>query len=316
MLQQSHLQEPITLALHEDSTPSEDAAEGSFKTRNPENNKWQRQYVHIETKQSKFKKTVEMVLCVHGWENSSRSQAMSLLVFRLQFSCTDSSSRYKTASVSFDFGNYEDKASGQTDKATPNVVAYGPFNKTTRWNDVKADLKRNLNGGGEVGVDYMANAKMNAAVQWEISYQGKYFDEGSSYPIYDDKTAVTKGVEWHLKGKKLPDSASQAIEPDLLVAVLLKRDSMPNGEGIPFTGTFNMRLEAGLLHDLQQGRRRFFVPWKPEDEAMNFDPSCADHVRGDDGNNCMKKIDKENLGKLASGNVLTALCEIPGLGAM
>jgi hypothetical protein len=190
-------------------TSPENAAEGGFRTRNPEKDKWQRQYVHIADKKSKFKETIEMVLCVHGWEDPSHSQAMSLLVFRLHFSCSDSSSRYKAATVWFDFGNYEDKDSGQTAKATPNVVAYGPFNKTKRWNEVKAELKRQLNAGGEIGVDHIANAKANAGGQWEISYQGKYFDEGSATPNYIDRTGITEGVQWDMKGKNLPDAQSQ-----------------------------------------------------------------------------------------------------------
>jgi len=321
MHQQTDFDKPIEIGeLRWHINAGENDDEGGFRTHNPENNKWQRRYIHLADKKSKFKKTVEMVLCVHGWETPSHEQAMTLLVFRLHFTCSDAAARYKSATVWFEFGNYDEKDKGNESstsaKANPDVVAYGPFNKTARWDKVKAELKRKITLGGEAGVDYMANAKLNASGEWEISYPSSFFHQGTANPILNDNTGITEGVEWNLKGKELPDNYSQSIEPDLLIAILLKRNTLPGGEPIPFTGTFDMRLKAGLWEDISQGVQKIFVPWKLTDEAIYFNPAVPDHVYGEDGKRCLALVDRENLGTLASDEMLVGLCSFPGLGAV
>jgi hypothetical protein len=316
MRKQSDFVKPITEDLHEVLDPEENQGEGEFKTKNPATNRWQRTKVHVENKKSKFNKTVEMALCVHGYEEENQKQPMSLVVFRLHFSCGGSSARYKSATVWFDF--YENEGNKEGTQAQPAVVAYAPFNKNARWNIVKADLRRQIELGGELGAEYIASLKATASAQWEIKYEGKYFDEGAANPNYNDKKGITEGVKWDLKAKKLPDKESSAVEPDILVAILLKRNETSTGGAIPFSMLYDSRLEGGLQHDIMQGIHRILVPWKPEDEAIYFDPTLPDHVFGDDGVRCYEVVSKYKykMGELAKEDMMVGLCGVPGLGAV
>lgn len=101
----------------------------------------------------------------------------------------------------------------------------------------------------------------------------------------------------------LTSPGSFGVQPQFHVAVLLKRRHTEDGKPIPFKGLFDMKTEAGFVHDFHQKRRRIFRLGKPEDEAVYYDPSMDDQFNGVGGTaEALKsKVDKENLGKLIGG---------------
>lgn len=107
------------------------------------------------------------------------------------------------------------------------------------------------------------------------------------------------------------------VQPQFHLAVLIKRQHTEAGKPIPFSSVFDMRTEAGFIHDFQERRRRLFRLGKPEDEAINYHPDMEDQVQGSNGSGdrLLAKIDKENLGKLIGGpdgNWLSGLIDPTG----
>jgi hypothetical protein len=96
-----------------------------------------------------------MVLCVHGWEDVTHQQPMSLIVLGFHLSCSARKYRYQSVWVWLQFG--EDTAAKPSPlvRASPIVVAYAPFVKTARWNEASAEMRRKNVVGGTVGADYI-----------------------------------------------------------------------------------------------------------------------------------------------------------------
>src|SRR4029077_14216404 len=91
--------------------------------------------VHIEDSQSPFKKTVRMILCIHGWDGPEHSQAMSLMVFHFHLSCNKENARYSSARIWFTFGehiagNSDDAGDTEDAEAIPEVVSWAPLDKS------------------------------------------------------------------------------------------------------------------------------------------------------------------------------------------
>jgi hypothetical protein len=51
------------------------------------------------------------------------------------------------------------------------------------------------------------------------------------------------------------------------------KERTPDGQSVPFQGVFDMRVEAGLEHDIVERIRRCFRLMRPEDDPIFFDPS-------------------------------------------
>ena len=316
--------------LYEELDPPENQGNGEFKTRNPEHDKFQRQFIHLSPEKSPFKKTIQMVLCVHGWEDLSHQQPMSLLVVRFHFTCNTDGALYRSVRIWFKFNEFEpadlDATSSTKSTATgspgdtisanasPVVVAYAPFVKTRRWNESEAERRRTNAAEGVLGVNQMANAELRLRHERETLYRQRFFDKGTSDPIIIDAIGEVMGVEWYLE-----QNASQGfgVEPDFHVAMLLKRSNDSSGNPVRFKSTCDVRLDAGFQHNFEQRVRRIFRLGKPEDESYYYDPNRLDDFRGADGTRIMQNIDTDNLGRLAEQDMLVGLLgDAPGLQPM
>lgn len=100
--------------------------------------------------------------------------------------------------------------------------------------------------------------------------------------------------------------------------MLIKRQhKKADNEPISFSGEFDMRVEAGFIHDFEERRRRIFRLGKPEDKAIYYDPKMEDQIHGlnSDGEKLRAKVKKEHLGELIggpNGNWLSALIDPTG----
>jgi hypothetical protein len=277
--------------------PEENVETGGFRTHNPEDNRFQRRFIRLSPTKSKFQKRVEMILCIHGWEDATRKQPMSLLVFDCHLSCSERKYRFQSARIWFQFGEDSFAPSTNNDaKASPEVVAYAPFAKTTKWNVTEAEIRRKLAGGGKVGVDYVAKVEGNLDGEKEVSSTRKHFDRGTCGPVLDEKSGKVVGTQWYMEQN---DLQKYGVAPDFKLALLIKRTNQADGKGVNFQGVFDMRVEAGFQHDVDEGIRRFLRLYKPEDDPVYFDPDLDDHIRGSDAKKMVESVKKD-----ASGGVL------------
>ncbi|UKZ47107.1 hypothetical protein TrVGV298_001321 [Trichoderma virens] len=297
-------------SLYEELNPDVSASLGAFKTSNPHDGRFQRPNIHVSSTKSKFKKTVELILCVHGWENPDKKEPMTLIVLGVNLSCHDLNSRFQSVTIKLKFDEDDTSHPANTAKANPQVVAYAPFVQQKRWNHTTATVTENRESGGDLGVDKYVQAKVSANNSSEFSYVREYFDRGSAHPIYDKQTRRLRGVEWYCEQN---EQQEYGVMPNFHLAVLLKR-SHDEDRAIPFKAKFEMRTEAGSRYDFEQGLRRVFRGLKPEDDPVYFDPSRDPDVNGvaGVGQRLFESIQIDNLGALAEGQFLSKLVDSAG----
>lgn len=299
--------------FYEDLEPDLDESLGGFKTPNPADNIFQRQFIHLSPERSRFKKTVELVLCVHGWKTPDKKEPMTLLIFGVSLKCHASEFRYQ--SVDIWLGFHEDDrtdASSSTAEAHPAVTAYAPFVKQKRWNEASASVEDKKTRGVTLGASQFVTAEANAQQEKAASYTRRHFDRGTAERMVNEKTGHVYGVEWYIEQNELQQFG---VEPFFYLAVLLDRSHDTNNNPVTFRCIFDMKIEAGFLHDFEQGLRRIFRLNKPEDDPLYFDPSKTEpevHGLEGEGARLLKRIQPDSLGDLAQGYELTKLLETEG----
>ncbi|QYS93799.1 hypothetical protein H0G86_001167 [Trichoderma simmonsii] len=298
--------------FYEEKAPASSESLGGFKTTNPLHNRFQRQMIHISPTKSKFKKTVELVLCIHGWENPDRKVPMTLVVVGVNLSCHARNFRFQSLRIRLRFSEDNQRSRANAFEARPQVVAYAPFVQEQRWNTTVANVNDNREFGGKLGVNQFAQTEMSASRKAEVSYMRKHFDRGSAHPLYSGQKAITNGVEWYCEQNELQ---KYGILPNFHLAVLLERSHHEGNAAIPFQAEFDMWTEAGFMHDFEQGLRRAFRLLRPEDDPVYFDPSKEKPdvygVAGV-GEKLLENIRTDNLGALRKGMLLSKLIDSAG----
>jgi hypothetical protein len=182
-------------ALFEVEDPNFDEIIGGFKTKNPSNNRWQRPYVHVSPNKSRFRKLVQMILCLHGWETTAKTQPMTLLVFKVGLSCHSHNFRFQSVRMWLAFDEDTKTTPPNTEKASPSVVGYAPYVRSETWNESTEDIVEKKDYGGELGAEYVATAKAHANKETERSYTRKHFDRGSADLLVDGEQRLY-GINW------------------------------------------------------------------------------------------------------------------------
>ena len=287
----------ITFELWEEENPPE-ATAGETKTKNIPPNQIQRPITTYRGVNSNLKPLVEMVTCVHGWDNPDSKQAMSLMVFEFRLSYAARDNYIASVMTKFIFKDSEVGEGG----ANPQVVAYAPFEREMRWNKTEAEVKAESHYDASIGVSYIASADAGGGGKRELLHQQRFFDRGQAGREFVN--GKWDRVWWFLQQN---DSQSHGVASTFNVAMLLKRSS-----DSAFQGTFEMRLEAGFWEDLKSGVKRFFR--KKEDDPINFD--CQREPEGRKWKKLGENIDRWNLGALAEDDELVKLVEVwdPNLG--
>ncbi|KUI69797.1 hypothetical protein VM1G_04803 [Cytospora mali] len=282
---------------------------GSLKTNNPEGDRFQRPFIHLSPEKSKFRKTVEPVLCVHGWKEGGSGKPMTLLIIGVHLTCHDKDFRFQTVKIRLAF-HEDDKADPpNAEKAEPRVVAYAPWVQQKIWGETDENIEETTEYSGAAGVDKVVQLDLDAKKGRKRTFTRKHFDRGTADRLIDQKTFRIYGVEWFCQQNSLQ---TYGVQPYFHLAVLLERSHTKTGDGITFRAVYDMRVEAGFKHDVQQGLRRVFRLFRPEDAPVYFDPSIDHEGSGLEGygTDILKKIDKDNLGILAEKGKLSSLLEL------
>jgi hypothetical protein len=204
----------------EETNPDFEDTLGAFKTPNPENNRWQRRFIHLSSEKSRFRKTVETVLVVHGWETEARKQPMSLVVLSVRLNCHASNFRIQSARMWFAF--YEDKQSSppNTEEAAPEVVAFAPFVEQETSNATTETREESGSFGGHIGFQYVLDGGLEGSRGLTRSYTRQHFDRGTAdYLVRDDKVY---GVNWFCEQNSLTKYAGPPSRRRILEVVQCK----------------------------------------------------------------------------------------------
>ncbi|KAJ8130631.1 hypothetical protein O1611_g2994 [Lasiodiplodia mahajangana] len=290
---------------------------GAFKTNNPEDNRWQRQFIHTSNERSRFRKTVQTVLVVHGWETKEKKQPMSLIVLSVRLNCHARNFRIQSARMWFAF--YEDKKSAppNIEEANPVVVAFAPFveqeinNVTPENREIAHSVK------GNIGIEKIVNVGLEGSKESKSSYVRQHFDRGTAdYLVQNDRVC---GINWFCEQNNLTKYYTSLAFLSWYELLIASFPVLLGNKPISFTGIFDMRIEAGSIHDIRDGVRRAFRLNKPEDEAMHYHPSLKTQ-RGQGWEEFMTNVEEDNLGELKSSEGLIRVLDpqrlLPGLEPM
>ena len=293
---------PLSFTLLEEHNPPE-AIGGETKTYNVPADQLQREVVTYRDVTSDFSVSVQMPLCVHGWETAEKKQAMSLMVFdyRLIYTKRDHFVKSIKTAYLFDEAAFPAEARSGEGPASPSVVAYAPFETLMEWNKTEGEVKNQAHADAKIGINYGASAELSAGGEREISNTQKFFTRGQAGRRFNNRTGRWEGVFWFLQQN---ESQGDGVASTFSVAILLKRASNAN-----FKATFSIRAEAGGWADWKSGCKRIFS--KKEDDSVNFDPQLE--ANGHKWETHKDKISLDNLGLLEKDGKLTELVEVWGL---
>ncbi|KAF1961326.1 hypothetical protein CC80DRAFT_488627 [Byssothecium circinans] len=281
---------------------------GELKTDNPDDDRFQRQWVHLSPDKSEFKKTVETVLCVHGRKSKTDPTPMTLVVFGVELNCHARDFRFQSVRIWVGFHEDEKADPPNSTPVKPAVVAYAPWVQQRRWNASDATITNTKGVGSTVGAEQVAKVELSGNLERQIEFTRLHFDRGTASRRVDPRSGRIFGVEWYCEQN---DLQKHGVEPYFLVGILVQRATGDADKPTTFSATFDMRIEAGFLHDMRQGFRRAFRLRRPEDAPIYFDPSRppAPHGLQDKGLSLLSDIDPENLGGLAVKDHLSKLLE-------
>ena len=293
---------PLSFTLLEEHNPPE-AIDGETKTYNVPADQLQREVVTYRDVTSDFSVSVQMPLCVHGWESAEKKQAMSLMVFdyRLVYTKRDHFVKSVKTEYLFDEAAFPAEAGSGEGPASPSVVAYAPFETPMEWNKTEGEVKNQAHADAKIGINYGVNAELSAGGEREISHTQKFFTRGQAGRRFNNRTRRWEGVFWFLQQN---ESQGDGVPSTFCVAILLKRASNAN-----FKATFSIRAEAGRWADWKTGCKRIFS--KKEDDPVNFGPQIE--AKGRKWETHKDKISLDNLGLLEKDGKLTELVKVWGL---
>ncbi|KAI0439693.1 hypothetical protein F4803DRAFT_553847 [Xylaria telfairii] len=253
--------------LYEEFRPDFEDVLGAFRTKNPAGNRS---------------------------ETPAKTVPMTLIVYGVGLNCH--APEFRIRSVRMWLAFYEDDKADAPNKelAAPELVAWAPFVQQNQCGESEETIEEKTTISGTAGIDYVANADANLGKEITSSYTRKRFDHGSTDRLNHDYK--TYGINWCCEQNNLQ---RYGVKPNFHIAVLVKRSHTTANKSITFKAIFDIRIDAGLSHDLEQRCRRAFRLWKPEDEPMYYDPAMKNQVGGPEGSGeaIYKKAKKDSLGE-------------------
>lgn len=245
----------------------EDLSQGAaYKTKN-EKDQFQRPVVTSRgAKSVKYKTTVTLTTCVHGYLDALATPAVPASLIVLEYSLNAiSDEKYATAYTSLEFSKMDPAAAGKG----PKIVAWSPHSskahlskvdevktKDRRFEGVKIDAMGN---GGEINGAWGTSTETTAEREYFQVIQSDKQQSGSSGTGCD-------GVWWSMRQN--PD-LKDGVPPTLKTAILVRRDVA--AADAKFVGTFILNPHATKRHAFKD---RWNNWWGVvEDDPILFDPT-------------------------------------------
>jgi hypothetical protein len=254
-------------SLYEEENPPENDVIGGLKTRNTLDGRPQRRFLQISSEESPFRKTVELVVCIHGMKRNGED--VTLIIYRVHLSCPRES-RYRSARLRFAFTTCDP---GQNTTPTE-VLAWAPFNTQERFatGDLNVTSKTTL--GGSLGAEAIGKAELNLGKEWERNFTQNLYGSAESDAHYNEDIGVMTGVQWYFTEAKRQEDG---VLPDFHVAIIVKppRDT-GTGRALQFNGAMKLRVEAGIYGRVSG----FFREGRQQNEPVLFDPALPAHFCG------------------------------------
>lgn len=186
---------PLKLNLCEEVNPEKGERQGGFKSYSV---KGDGGVIYYSEKRSNFTILVEKLLCIDGWEGTTETQAMTLLVLQFNLKCTDPDGRFESVVATMEFE--DSKVTSTLGKAFPEIEAWAPFHIMQRYNESEGEAHKKGHADLEIGGGaYGFQAKAGAGREREISWTQKFFDEEHATPLPSELDGRRNGVRWYMK---------------------------------------------------------------------------------------------------------------------
>lgn len=153
---------------------------------------------------SKFRKTVETVLVVHGWKTPEKTEPMSLIILSVSLNCHAKNFRFQSVRMWLAFGEDRGPKSSSTEDAAPEVVAYSPFVAPQDWNPSEENIEKTNATGVALGGEKYVKAEAECKQEIKRSYTRTHFDRGSADWMVDEDQK-TYGVNWYCEQNDLQE---------------------------------------------------------------------------------------------------------------
>ena len=283
---------PVSYDLFEEVNPPEFLA-GELKSRQASEEEWEPEVIKYEGRNAKWKTSIEMVLCVHGWEKPDKTKPMSLILFEVGMYCLEPHQHYKAIHTWFTFEG----------ESEPQVLSYAPFDRTKIWAESEQNISvtKDLNAKLSLRPLSMGGVDVTPSFQMKKDWKRISFARGSASREFNIKTHRWDKIWWFLEENELQERSL----PDCLnLAVLVKRKN-----DAPFSASFAIRTQTTPLRGIFGGVRRIFS--RQADKPVPFLPSKEPHGRKWEKVKALIHVDQ--LGNWNKEGSLIPLINISGL---
>jgi len=247
---------------------------------------------------SSYSVSVQRLLWVDGWEDSTRTKEMTLVVLKMNFTSLNPDARigHMTATL-----RLRDGIRHGTSHPTPE--AWAPFREQERYNASTAQIKstQELNVNAKVGYSG-TEASAGGKTGREISWNQVDFDEGHSAEVFRDNKP--NGVLWFMKQNA---RQNYGVAPEIWAAVLLSRTSRD-----PYLVKFSLDVHAGTAEEMRNNTKKFLGLKPDETRPFYVTPWKKQVCNGEEGKAILASLggdidNLDNLGSLRDAKLRTKL---------
>ena len=265
---------------------------GQLRTKNDPATQEQRPIITTRGEKTPYKADVQLVTCVHGRLSEKEPTFASLVVFEYHVGCTGSRQKYASLDTEFTFTNHDTPNA----KDKPFIKAWAPFKRFEMIDPVEVEYTKKVKAEGSVGASSTpANAGMSFSTETEKKYKLLSYASGQSFPSSIYAASSFDTILWQLRQDELK---GVGVPDTFRVALLIERPNMDK-----FTGTFVLRLHAGIWHAVAKTFKMVFGRSSCEDDPIIFNP-----LLGPQGE--VTGINPLSLGDYADNNKLESLAPI------
>ncbi|KAI0390285.1 hypothetical protein F5Y17DRAFT_72011 [Xylariaceae sp. FL0594] len=211
---------------------------------------------------------VERLLQADGYADSSKSERLTLFIFKVGLS-SNSDSRIRHAKFEIRF---KDMDEGRSPPAKPQVEAWAPFSgETYRQNPVTVKRTNRTTVGLDLGGGFggFVNATGKAERERSAEWTQTYWDKAQSIGLYDENRSnrTRNGVRWVIEANPRD---TEGVPSNLVVGILLSRQS-----DAPYLASFEVKVTGATMDNLRTGIKRMFGQQPRSTQPYKIKPSAA-----------------------------------------
>lgn len=292
MPSQDELQKGIEWDLFEASLD-----EATIRERNNPAEQIQRTVITDRGSTTPYKIQALLQACVHGMLDEQTKTPASLIVVDYSLKSLKEGSCFISVDTSFTFTEYE-RRTETAELASPDVIAYAPFDKEVRYNKTTVDERTTAKKEVEISpeVEGFRVGKAALGEETESTHGQQYFDKGIAGRHFEEGRAYV--VYWNLMHNR---SQNLGVSSGFRVAILVERKS-----NVKFQAKFDIVVKSGFGYSVEALKDKWLRKTAIDDPII-FDPSK------DIPGSFKGLYNKNKLGELKKRNRLNGLTHVWGL---